>query len=170
MPMLQWMVPIAGIIAIGAIPLVRYAQKTAAEAAAVDALQELHEAQRRFRTMSGGFAIDLTTLITPCPGQTTPALSRDLMSQLPRIGYRLALRAAERAITVGRDCHGRETVSDYYAAVQPEAPASAGQQAFATTSRGRIYLFYDGLPPSEQEMRPGGLAIPHDRADTFKIP
>ena len=160
-----------GIAVIGAIPLVRYAQKTAAEARAVERLRQLHEAQRHFRTMSGGgFAIDLTSLITPCPGHNTSVLASEVATDLSRIGYRLELRAAERATPVSRDCHGREAMSDYYAAVLPETPMTAGQQAFAVTSRGRVYLFYDGLPPLERDMRPGGLAIPHDAAGTFKIP
>jgi hypothetical protein len=79
------------------------------------------------------------------------------------------LRAAARAATVGTDCHGRATASDFYAAVQP-MDEWAGRQAMAASAWGRIYVFFDGLPPLERDMEAGGLAVPLDTLDIFKIP
>jgi hypothetical protein len=59
--------------------------------------------------------------------------------------------------------------SDYYSAAQPITPLD-GRQAFAMTARARIYVFFDGIAPRESDMRPGGLAVPLDTVERFKIP
>jgi hypothetical protein len=70
---------------------------------------------------------------------------------------------------VGIDCHGRQLTSDYYVAAEP-ANEFTGLLAFAATSRGRVYVFFDGIAPAERDMDAGGLAVPLDTLDTFKIP
>jgi hypothetical protein len=162
--------PLLGTLIVTALPLIRYAQKTRAETRAAAVLGRVAEAQQRFRLASTGFASTLASLTTPCGLPSGALLDVQALSDLTDAGYRLLLRPAQRANVIGRDCHGVETVSDYYAAVLPDAPTAAGQQAFAVTSKGRIYLFYDGLPPVEGDMEAGGLATALDAADRFKIP
>jgi hypothetical protein len=84
-------------------------------------------------------------------------------------GYRFVLRAARTARDVGLDCHGRRTASDFYAAATP-ANEFAGREAMAMTSWGRIYVFFDGIAPLESDMAVGGLAVPLDTLEAFKIP
>jgi hypothetical protein len=143
-----------------------YVQMHAAEDAAAMLLERIVEAQREFRDRNGrrGYATDLASLVARCPGDQNSAL------ELPeRFEYELTLRAAEGAALRGTDCHGRPVASDFYAAAWPMS-ALSGRQAFAVTARGRIHVFFDGLPPREADFRPQGLAVPLDTLRTFKIP
>lgn len=140
-----------------------------AEKAAAATMAAVIEAERAFRRAGGrgGYATDLQSLTTPCPGEQTSALSGDL--PVAKYDYRVIVRAAARALTNGTDCHGRPTATDFYTATAP-AHAWAGRQAMAATAWGRIYVFFDGLAPAERDMETGGLAVPLDTLDTFKIP
>jgi hypothetical protein len=84
--------------------------------------------------------------------------------------YEVKVRAAEGATPLPPDCHGRPTTSDYYASAVPTSAAAAGQQAFAMTATGRIFVFFDGIAPLERDMTPSGLATPLESVPTFKIP
>jgi hypothetical protein len=151
-----------------AVPVASYARMRQAEVGAAAALARVTDAQRAFRTRPGhgGYATAVASLITPCPGDERAMLD-------PRQGvarhYTMIIRAAQDARGLGVDCHGRAMASDYYAALQP-ASALAGRQAFATTARARIYVFFDGIAPREPDMRFGGLALPLDTVDRFEIP
>jgi hypothetical protein len=83
--------------------------------------------------------------------------------------YSLVLRRAANATATGADCHGRPTASDYYAAAEPP-PEFGGAHAYGMTSRGRVYVFFDGLAPRESDMARDGLAVPLDALETFRIP
>jgi hypothetical protein len=161
-------VAVAGTVATVSIQVRAQLRMRDAEKAAAAALSAIVDAQRAFRKAGGrgGYATDLQSLIQPCAG--APAT----LSAPPPVAaddYRVVLRAAQRASPVGTDCHGRPTASDFYAAVQP-AHEWAGRQAMASTAWGRIYVFFDGLPPVERDMDAGGLAVPLDTLDSFKIP
>ena len=140
-----------------------------AERVAAASLKAIVEAERVFRKAGGrgGYAIDFQSLTQPCPGERAAALSS--LPPFSAYEYRVVLRAAEGASVTGTDCHGRPAASDFYAALQP-VHGWAGRQAFASSSWGRIYVFFDGLPPVERDMAAGGLAVPLDALDTFKIP
>jgi type II secretory pathway pseudopilin PulG len=150
------------------VPVLTYARMDRAEHAASERLIAIREAQRAFRRAggAGGYATDLVSLATPCPGEAVRALPADSHT---RGDYTVVLRAARQARDVGLDCHGRRTVSDFYAAAAP-ANAFAGRQAMAMTSWGRIYVFFDGIAPLESDMAAGGLAVPLDTLHDFKIP
>jgi hypothetical protein len=165
-------VPILGIVVVAALPLVNYARREQAEAAAAGFLQKLRTGQEAFRTRGGiGYASELSSLTFPCPGQTSSPLNPDDLSLVAAAGYEVALWPAASAETQGVDCHGRSTVSDYYAFAQPRSPETPARQAFATTaSAGRIFVFFDGIAPLESDMGPGGLATPLDAVESFKIP
>lgn len=164
------LLPVIGILVVGAIPFVRYAQKQAAEATAAGVLGVIHQAQERFHAAAGGYATDLASLTTACPGQHAATLTPAVVEEARGAAYEIALRASQAASARGTDCHGRPVTSDFYAAVRPASAGSAGQRAFAVTASGRIFLFYDGVPPREEDMAAGGLATPLEAADTFTIP
>jgi type II secretory pathway pseudopilin PulG len=159
---------VLGIAAAVSVPLVSHSRSTSAEARAAVALGEIGEAQRRFRARAGhgGYATDLASLRTPCPGEQQGALSAEHASVA---GYSLLVRSTIAARPVGTDCHGRPMTTDYYAAAEPVTPLS-GRLALAMTARARIYVFIDGLAPVESDMAVGGLAVPLDTLDAFKIP
>ena len=149
------------------IPVRFYARRLAAEEAAAAALVKIADAQRAVRAAAGrtGYATDLISLTTPCPGEVqAPLQAADIPSE-----YKLVLRPAEQATSRGRDCHDRPLASDYYVSARPVGEL-AGAKAFAMTSRGRVYVFFDGIPPRESDMARGGLAVPFDTLETFRIP
>lgn len=166
------MVPLIGTAIVASLPFVRYVQKRGAESAAADFVRHVQLAQQSFRSSQQGmgYATSFESLTMPCPGSGSGTLSADAINSLERIGYSAQLRAAEGATPVAPDCHGRPTVSDYYAAAAPQLVKSAGQQAFAATGGGRIFVFFDGIAPLERDMAPSGLATPLDSLSTFKIP
>ncbi len=150
------------------VPVFTYARMDRAEHVASERLIALREAQRAFRRAggAGGYATDLASLTTPCPGESPPALPADTQTTHD---YIFVLRAARNARDVGLDCHGRATATDFYAAATP-GNELAGREAMAMTSWGRIYVFFDGIAPLESDMAAGGLAVPLDTLEQFKIP
>lgn len=168
---LLWAMPLAGILAVVAVPVVRSVQKSRAESIAAEFLQHVRAAQRTFTGSTDmRYASSLESLTAPCPAASMPILGASALSALTAAGYDARVRAAEGAVPRGSDCHGRPTVSDYYAAAFPRAVGSAGQQAFATTAAGRIFVFFDGIAPLERDMHPNGLATPLESLDAFRIP
>jgi type II secretory pathway pseudopilin PulG len=168
--MRQWIWPLLGVIVGAALPLGWHIQTLQREQRAEEALHVVGAAQIAFRAAggAGGFATDLASLQTPCAGQPPnepPAPATDAV-----IGYVITLRIARGSTPVGVDCHGRPTSSDYYAAVAPRPGRTDGRRAFAMTSAGHVFVFVDGIAPTELDMAPGGLAIPREALDTFKIP
>ena len=106
-----------------AVPVVSYARMRQAEHAAADVLRAVAVAQTAFRAGAGrgAYAADLAALTTPCPGE--PASAREqserILAASSREGardasrYVFSLRAAQGAKTMGTDCHGRATASEY---------------------------------------------------------
>lgn len=162
------LVALAGMATAVALTVFSYARMRQAERGAAATLVSVGNAQRAFRGRSGhgGYATDVASLMTPCPGEERAPLDP---GQGTARDYTLLVRAAAGAATVGADCHGRPMASNYYAAAQPATPL-AGRQAFAMTSGARIYVFFDGLAPREADMGRGGLAVPLETVDRFKIP
>ena len=156
-----------GITGVVLVPVLTYARMDRAEHEASERLAAIGEAQRAFRSAGGrgGYATDLVSLTTPCPGASSAAVADAPQTR----AYTFVLRAAQHAKTIGADCHGHATASDFYASASPVSEF-AGEQAFAMTSRGRIYVFFDGVAPLETDMTVGGLAVPLDTLDEFKIP
>jgi hypothetical protein len=168
--MWQWLWPLLGVMVAAAFPLGWHIQMLLREQHAEETLRALHASQLSFRGAggAGGFATDLASLQTPCPGQPANAATAPLADAVT--GYVMTLRAAGDSTPVGVDCHGRSTSSDYYAAVAPRPGRTDGRRAFAMTSAGRVFVFFDGIAPTETDMAAGGLATPLDALDTFKIP
>ena len=170
-------VAVVGIVAAVAIQVQAQLRMREAEHVAAAALTAIVDAQRAFRRSGGvgGYATDLQSLTQPCPSETTaaaqspPPLALSVVEGFGSYDYQVVVRAAQQASLVGTDCHGRPTASDFYASLQP-AHGWAGRHALAATSRGRIYVFFDGLPPLERDLAAGALAVPLDTLDTFKIP
>jgi hypothetical protein len=168
----SWVLPAIGVLVVGAIPFVRYAQKSRIESATAQLLREVHVAQEGFRNAGNGsgYATALESLLQPCPGATTMPLTATAIASIRAAGYELNVRPAEGAVPSLADCHGRPTTSNYYASMAPRSIESPGQQAYALTATGTIYVFFDGVAPLERDMAPGGLATPLESVPTFKIP
>ena len=149
-----------------AVPVATFTGMKRAEDAMVATMTAIAQAQRAFRSGGGrgGYATSLESLTQSCPHGSPP-----LLSVASNDRYTVTMRAARDARPVGVDCHGRPTANDYYVAARP-AEAFAGRVAFAATSRGRVFMFFDGIPPVEDEMTSRGLAVASDSMPPFKIP
>lgn len=164
-----FLVPIAGILIAAAVPLTRYVEKQRHEQAVIDVLQQVRHAQRAFQQSAGGYATAIETLTTGC-GSERAVLGLDVLSRLRDAGYRLTVRGAIDAPSRDRpDCHGRPLARDYYAAVEPLDAFEAGQQAFSARAEGDIYVFFDGVAPTEGSIA-RGLATPLAQRSRFRIP
>jgi type II secretory pathway pseudopilin PulG len=161
-------VPMVGILMAVALPLTRYVQKRRAEESAIQVLQQVREAQQAFRRQWGGYASDVDSLVAVCGSGRV--LDPEVFERLRIRGYGVSLRARFGAARLAeRDCRGREMAADYYVAIQPTTAGQAGQQAFASGATGDIYIFYDGIAPSETDIA-NGLATPLSQRSSFRIP
>ena len=147
-----------------------HAARVRAEAVGAIAVSRLHASQLAFRDASGGFAATLDSLTSPCPSGEGPWLDAVTLRRLAEAGYELVLRAHEGARVHGSDCQGRPLVDDYYVGVQPAGGRVAPQRAYGSTGAGRVFVFVDGIAPTESDMAPGGLATPLEDMATFRIP
>jgi type II secretory pathway pseudopilin PulG len=166
-------VGLAGILTGVAIPVIEHERRRRAEDAAAVVLAEVARAQTAFRSAGGhgGYASDLESLLTPCSGAPQAPLSERIGAhELRKLRYAFAVRPAEGSRVVASDCHGRPSVSDYYAAATPRINGVDGQRAFAMRSGGVVYVFFDGIPPRATDMGPFGLAVAFTTLDRFKIP
>lgn len=152
-----------GLIAAVSYPLVVRQATIDGEAAARRWLLDVGSAQARFHAANGGYAATLQSLVEPC-GNRAPELAATLVGgAVLDAGYEIALRPAQGAIDGPADCHGRLTVTDYYVSARPVTSGAAGTEALAMTSAARVFTFVDGVPPTEADMMPGGLAADEGR-------
>jgi len=168
MRVLSILVPVVGACVAAGLPLARYAEKQRHEAVAVSALRSIHDAQQRFKAALGGYATDLGTLGSGCPGNVD-GVAADILDDLGDAGYVLELRAAADAMSAGQDCHGRPMATDYYISARPRTVREAAEKAFAGRADGELFVFVDGVPPREADMT-SGLATTVDELNSFKIP
>ena len=165
------LVPLTGTALLLAWPLGRYALKVRDEAQALNVVHEIRRAQEVFRSsvQGAGYVGSIESLTTGCGAVPAP-MSRVTLADLERAGYIMQLRPSASSRPMGQDCHGRPMADDYYLGVQPAEAAVAGQRAYGATSRGDVFVFFDGVAPHEQDMTAGGLAKPQEALSAFKIP
>ena len=126
---------------------------------------------RRFEPARGEarYATDLETLTTPCPGQSAPVL---MPAAPPWRRVPLCVHAA---------CGGRGPDGGHGLSRSPDGQRllRGGVASHQRCRRppgtrdavdGRIYVFFDGVPPREADMDPGGLAIPPRHAVDLQDP
>lgn len=163
-------VPLAGIVIAASVPLVRHFDTGRREQIALDGVREVRAAQERFKRTSGGYATHLESLAAPCGGDPAP-LAAAWLDRFEDAGYDVVLTAVATGAPPERlrDCHGRPLAADYYLAAAPRPAVVAAQEAFAARSWGDVYLFYDGVAPTLEDMATG-LPTPAAERDSFKIP
>jgi hypothetical protein len=170
----RWLrfVPLVAALGVAAIPLWQYGQRLQAEAAGEAFLRQFAEAQLAFRRAHPpNFATALESLTMACAGEPGTALDPGAVRTIRARGFDLVVRPAQGAAEGTADCHGRPTAADYYAALQPSSSEAAPRQAYGLTGlSGRVFVFFDGLAPLENDMAPGGLATPLDTLSAFRIP
>jgi prepilin-type N-terminal cleavage/methylation domain-containing protein len=155
-------VAIVGTVGAIAIPALLRAKITANETAVLGSMRAVNSGQAAYASASpdGGYAVDLATLASPCPGNSQGFISSDLASDpSQKSGYFVALGPG--TVGPGRpDCNGKATSLGYYLTAVPVSSGLTGHRAFASTSPGVIYFDPNGVAPTEAQMKPGGGAQP----------
>ena len=156
-------VAIIGIIAAIAVPGLLRARMSGNEASGIGSLRAVNSAQASYSSAaaSGGYAVLLATLATPCKGSAQGFISPDLATD-PSIksGYTVAVVAGAAAVNVANDCNGTMSQTAYYATAVPITVGTTGNRGFATTAAGTIFFDATGVAPTEAQMAPGGGGTP----------
>ncbi len=155
-------VAIVGILAALTVPGLLRAKMSANEASAIGSLKAINAAQVAYAASatSGGYATQLDVLGTPCPGQSTAFISRELaVDPAIKSGYVIVLGSGASG-PGPNDCNGNPTREGYYLTAEPTSAAATGRRAFATSDAQVVYFVASGAPPSEASMAPGGGATP----------
>jgi prepilin-type N-terminal cleavage/methylation domain-containing protein len=143
-------VGIIGVIATTAVPGLFRARISANEASAVASLRVIISAQQDFMVFSRGFADDLATLSSICPGGTVPFVSIDLNSNgVIKSGYAFNVAGGAGAIAGPPDCFGNATRTGFYATATPTSIGFTGTRGFAANGGATIWQDTNGAPPVE---------------------
>ena len=161
------LVPLLGALTGVSVPLMRHFEQRRHERVAIEVLREVQAAQEQLRRKVNGYAADVASLIAGCP-DNAPQTGSGWPARLEEAGYVLIIRPAAGAQDAG-PCGSRRLAADYYASVEPRTATALGQQAFAARAGTGIYLFYDGIAPTEQDIG-RGLATPLEQRSTYRIP
>jgi prepilin-type N-terminal cleavage/methylation domain-containing protein len=157
-------VAIIGIIAAIAVPGLLRARMSGNESSAIGSLRAINSAEASYSSAagSGGYAVLLATLSTPCPNSTQGFISPDLSTD-PSIksGYTITLAAATAAQNVALDCNGTvQSQTGYYGTSVPLTQGTTGNRSFATSAAGTIFFTNSATPTTEAQMAPGGGGTP----------
>jgi type IV pilus assembly protein PilA len=153
-------IALIGIIAATAIPILLRARISGNEASAIASMRALISAQADFEAMSRGFADDLATLASTCPGSPAPFLSPDLgANNVVKSGYVFTAAPGIAAVAGPNDCFGNPTQSAYYATATPLTMGMTGSRAFATNRTATVWQDTTGVPPVEP-FAVGGTVAP----------
>jgi type IV pilus assembly protein PilA len=149
-------VAIIGIIAAIAVPGLLRARMSGNESSAIGSLRAINTAEAGYSSAAGqgGYATDLPTLGTPCPGSSQGFISPDLgASTLPspvvKSGYNVLLAPGGTAVASANDCNGTATQTEYYATSVPLTIGTTGNRGFSTTAAGTIFFDATGAAPTE---------------------
>jgi type IV pilus assembly protein PilA len=144
-------VGIIGVIATIAIPSLFRARLSGNEASAIGSLRAVVSAQQDFAALTQGFADDLATLGSICPGSSTAFISSDLTANgITKSGYILTIAPGVGAVAGPRnDCFGNPTQTDFYATAVPAAVGGSGSRAFASNGASTIWQDTTGAAPAE---------------------
>ncbi len=156
-------VAIIGVLAAIAIPGLLRARMTSEEGAALGSLRSINNAQAAYFASAsggGGYAVQLATLATACPGGNQPFISPDLATDPSlKSGYTLTLQAATGSLGGPADCNGTMTRTGFYTTAVP-VPGVNVRRAFASGMTFVIFVDPSGVAPTEAAMAPGGGGEP----------
>ena len=152
-------VAVIAILGAIAVPALFRAQISANETSAIGSLRAVQSAEMSYHATAGGggYATQLATLATRCPGSAQAFISPDLAADpSTKSGYRIALQASTTAQSVRNDCNGNATYSAFYGTAVPVAFPRSGRRGYATNGSASIYFDPTGAAPSEAVMAANG--------------
>jgi type IV pilus assembly protein PilA len=145
-------VAIIGIIAAIAVPGLLRARMSGNESSAIGSLRAVNSAEVAYSSAaaSGGYAIDLATLIIGCAGGQG-FLSPDLdHNGVIKSGYNITIGDTGNApADVVADCNGTMSRTGYYGWAVPASVGQTGTRGFSTATAGTIFFTADGSQPPE---------------------
>ena len=143
-------VAVIGLIASLAIPVLLRSRRSGNEASAIGSVRAIISAQQDYNAFHHGYATDLVSLATVCPGTTAGFVSMDLSTNgATKNGYVFALASSSGAVGGPDDCHGTETMDRYYVSAHPTTVQLTGRRAFAANVAATIWQDSSGVPPAE---------------------
>jgi type IV pilus assembly protein PilA len=145
-------VAMIGVITAIAVPALLRARMSGNEASAIGSVRAVNAAETAYANSAGrgGFAVLLSTLVTPCGAGSAGFLSKDLASDpSAKSGYRITLAVGAGANVGPLDCNGTVTRSSYYATAVPLSVGTTGRRAFASNAINAIWQSSTGVPPTE---------------------
>lgn len=140
---------IIGVLAAIAVPMLLRARMSGNEASAISAMRSISTAQANFSALTQGYAVDLLTLATACPG-SNPFLGVDLgVNGIMKSGYFFAIAPGQGATPGRNDCFGGATQSTFYGSATPQAFGHSGTRAFGINTAATVWQTLNGVPPVE---------------------
>jgi prepilin-type N-terminal cleavage/methylation domain-containing protein len=145
-------VAIIGIIAAIAVPGLLRARMSGNESSAIGSLRAVNSAEVAYSSAaaSGGYAIDLATLVNGCNGGQG-FISPDLnANSVIKSGYTIVLAdTGNSPADVVNDCNGVMSRTGYYGTAVPASVGQTGTRGFSTATAGTIFFTTDGSAPPE---------------------
>ena len=156
-------VGLIGVLATLTAAVMMTARLSGNEASAIGSMRAVVSAEIDYNALNRGFAVNLATLATPCPGTPSPFISADLNANgVVKNGFAYTLAAGAGAIAGPNDCNGVATQTTFYTAATPTAVGSTGNRAFASNQNGTLWQDTSGAAPVEPFVA-GGTVSPVGR-------
>ena len=153
-------VGIIGVVAAIATPGLLRSRMAGNEASAIGSMRALIAAQQDFGVISRGYAMDLATLSSKCPGATAGFISPDLSANgVEKSGYLFNLVDGLGAVPgAAPDCFGNPTTSNYYVSAAPRDVGTTGARGFAANLAAAIWQDTSGAAPTEPFVIAGSVS------------
>jgi type IV pilus assembly protein PilA len=140
-------VAIIGIIAAIAVPGLLRARISGNEASAIGSIRAIISAQADYNGLNRGYATDLATLASLCPGATVAFISPDLNANgVAKSGYTFVLANGLGGVPAPNDCNGVATSTTFVTNADPQSLGTTGNRAFASNVGAAIWQDTSGAP------------------------
>jgi prepilin-type N-terminal cleavage/methylation domain-containing protein len=150
--MIELLIVIAliGILSAVAAASLMSARISSNEASAIGSIRAIVSAEVDFNGFNRGYATNLATLATACPGMSVAFISSDLDANgVTKNGFRYSLLVGAGAVAGPADCNGAPTQSAFYANAVPVSIGMTGSRAFATNQISAMWQDTSGIAPTE---------------------
>ena len=153
-------VAIIGIIAAIAVPGLLRARISGNEASAIGSTRAIVSAEVDYWGVARGYATDLATLATACPGVGAVAyISPDLGTNgVIKSGYTFTLANGAGGVAAPQDCNGTASSTTFYATAVPQTLGTTGNRAFASNVGAAIWQNTAGTAPPEPFVAAGTIS------------
>jgi type IV pilus assembly protein PilA len=143
-------VALIGILAGIAAATMMNARISGNEASAIGSMRAVVSAEMDYNALNRGYAVNLSSLSSLCPGMQAPFISADLNANgVTKNGFKYMLAAGAGAIAGPNDCNGVATQTGFYATAIPQSVGYTGSRGFASNANAAIWQDTSGAAPVE---------------------